>query len=92
VVGSVPAQRPDLGMLTPVSSNGHASSSSAEARRVYSGGEWHEARVVGQDAVRAGLEIGGLAIVEMADTTIVIGDGQHAVVDQYGNVVITRGA
>jgi N-methylhydantoinase A len=92
VVGSVPAQRPDLGMLTPVSSNGHASSSSAEARRVYSGGEWHDARVVGQDAVRAGLEIGGLAIVEMADTTIVIGDGQHAVVDQYGNVVITRGA
>jgi N-methylhydantoinase A len=91
VVASVPVSRPEFGILPATSSNGHAGPSH-ETRRVFSRGEWHEARVLGQDAIGAGLEIDGLAIVEMADTTIVVGDGQHAVVDQYGNVAITRGA
>jgi N-methylhydantoinase A len=92
VVASVSADRPEPGELTTASSNGHGGSPAQTTRQVFSGGEWHEARVLAQDAVRAGLEIEGLAIIEMADTTVVIGDGQHAVVDQYGNVVITRGA
>lgn len=92
VVGSVPAARPELGTVPEASSNGHAAPALEATRRVFSGGEWHEARVLGQDAIRAGLEIDGLAIVEMADTTIVIGDGQRAVVDKYGDIVITRRA
>jgi N-methylhydantoinase A len=59
------------------------------ARRVFSGGEWKEAAVIGHDAVGPGLEFHGLAIVEMPDTTIVVGEGQHAVVDEHGNVVIS---
>jgi N-methylhydantoinase A len=35
-----------------------------------------------------GAEIDGLAIVETRDTTIVIGAGQSAVVDEVGSVII----
>jgi N-methylhydantoinase A len=71
-----------------VSSNGGGPAGGESTRQVFQRGEWHEARVLDQDAIRAGLELDGLAIVEMADTTIVIGSDQHAVVDEYGNVVI----
>jgi N-methylhydantoinase A len=60
----------------------------AGTRRVFSGGEWREARVLGHEAVGPGLDLHGLAIVEMPDTTIVVGPGQHATVDDHGNVVI----
>jgi N-methylhydantoinase A len=83
VVASVPAARPTL---QPLGANGAVARETF--RRVFSGGEWHEARVLGPEAIRAGLELDGMAIVEMADTTIVIGEGQRAVVDEYGNVVI----
>lgn len=92
VVASVPAARPQLGPVAAGSSNGRPVGSGEATRRVFSGGEWHDARVLGQDAIRTGVEIDGLAIVEMPDTTIVIGDGQHGSVDQYGNVVIAGGA
>jgi N-methylhydantoinase A len=88
VVASVPTARPELRPLPAGSANGDAG---ASTRQVFSGGEWHDARIVRQEGVHPGLELDGLAIIEMADTTIVIGAGQHAVVDQYGNVVITRG-
>jgi N-methylhydantoinase A len=88
VVASVPTARPELQPLPAGSSNGLAVSAT---RQVFSGGEWHDAQIIGQESVHPGLELDGLAIIEMADTTIVIGGGQHAAVDQYGNVVITHG-
>jgi N-methylhydantoinase A len=87
VVASVPAAKPELQALP----GGNGRVASETTRRVYAQGEWHDARVLGQDAIHAGLELDGLAIVEMADTTIVIGHGQHAVVDQFGNIVIAGG-
>jgi N-methylhydantoinase A len=53
---------------------------------VFSGGEWRTARVLREAG--AGLELEGLAIVELPDTTIVIGEGQRAAVDDQGNVII----
>jgi len=38
-----------------------------------------------------GDEVSGLAVIEMKDTTIVVGSGQHATVDEIGNVVIRLG-
>jgi N-methylhydantoinase A len=84
VVASVPAAKPELQSL-PADGAGAAQEGT---RPVYAGGEWRDARILGQDAIRPGLELDGLAIIELADTTIVIGEGQHAAVDQYGNVVI----
>ncbi len=55
------------------------------------GGEWHEAAVYDEGALAPGLELDGPAIVEMPDTTIVIGRDQRAGVDEHGNVVITPG-
>jgi N-methylhydantoinase A len=88
VVADVPAQRPALHPLPVVSGGGDPS----PTRPVFAGGDWHDAHIVRQEEVHPGLELDGLAIIEMADTTIVIGAGQHGHVDQYGNVVIARGA
>ncbi|HLI61144.1 MAG TPA: hydantoinase/oxoprolinase family protein [Solirubrobacteraceae bacterium] len=87
VVSTVPTERPRLQPLGGPGANGHHPTST---RRVFQDGEWHEARVVGHRSVEPGLELDGLSIIEMPDTTIVVGRDQSAVVDDYGNVVITR--
>jgi N-methylhydantoinase A len=55
--------------------------------RVYLG-EWYEASVFDESALRAGAVLTGPAVVELPDTNIVIGTGQSASVDGLGNVVI----
>jgi N-methylhydantoinase A len=87
VVSTVENDRPQLQPLGGATSGGHSPTST---RRVFQDGEWHEARVVGDESVRPGLELSGLSIIEMPDTTIVVGRDQSAVVDDFGNVVITR--
>lgn len=86
VVASSPTARP---ALQPVAVNGSVPSTSDTTRQVFQGGEWRDAVVHRQEDLRPGLELEGLAVLEMADTTIVVGPGQHAVIDAYGNVVIT---
>ena len=56
--------------------------------RIYEG-EWIEAQVYGEASVSPGAHYTGPAIIEMADTNIVIGPQQTATVDAHGNVVIT---
>ncbi len=58
------------------------------SRRVFSGGEWRDAAVYRTEHLRDGLRIEGLAIVELRDTTVVIGLGQDAEVDAFGDIVI----
>lgn len=89
VVASVATARPELTPLGGGSSNGDHRSD--RSRRVFHDGDWHDARVLTPDSVRPGLELSGLSIIEMPDTTIVVGPDQAATVDEYGNVVITRG-
>jgi N-methylhydantoinase A len=55
--------------------------------RVYFGG-WSDAAVYDEQALRPGVQVTGPAIFELADTNIVIGAGQSAVVDAHGNVSI----
>ncbi len=86
VVATVPTSRPQLRPMPAASSNGHGGSSQ---RRVFQNGEWHDATVLSHQALHTGLELQGLSIVEMPDTTIVVGGDQKAVVDEYGNVVIS---
>jgi N-methylhydantoinase A len=86
-VSTVATERPRLQPLGAPSANGNRTEST---RRIFQGGEWHDARVVGHELVRPGLELKGLSVIEMPDTTIVIGRDQSAVVDDLGNVVISR--
>jgi N-methylhydantoinase A len=58
-------------------------------RRVYARGSWTEADIFTAEQLFVGATITGLAIVEMPDTTVVVGEGQTATVDQVGSLVIT---
>ena len=85
VVASSPTARPELHPLDAR----RAGAPGAQTREIFQDGEWREAQILGQDAVYPSLAVDGLAIFEMKDTTIIVGAGQGAVVDDYGDVVIT---
>ncbi|MGI5127982.1 hydantoinase/oxoprolinase family protein [Pseudonocardia sp. CA-107938] len=57
-------------------------------RRVFSGGQWRDAQVYRAEHLHDGLRLEGLAIVELRDTTVVIGPEQDAEVDAFGDVII----
>ncbi|HSJ96805.1 MAG TPA: hydantoinase/oxoprolinase family protein [Myxococcota bacterium] len=63
-----------------------------EPRPVYFDGTWIDTAVYDGDALAAGTEIAGPAIVEYADTCAVLPPGASAVVDDTDNLVITVGA
>ena len=65
------------GIMTPTGS-----------RRLYEAGAWHDAAIFDEGAVKAGGTITGPAIVELNDTTIVVGPGQKALVDRFLNIII----
>jgi N-methylhydantoinase A len=77
-VARAPSATPALAAAPP------AEDVSPTERRVFAGGEFKTAAVYREPPG----ELDGLAIVELPDTTIVIGEGQHATVDDHGNVVI----
>ena len=60
------------------------------SQRVYEGGEWHDADVYDEAALTTGAHFDGPAILELPDTTIVVGREQGASVDEHGNVIIER--
>lgn len=64
-------------LMTPVNS-----------RRIYEAGAWHDAAVYDERSVKAGGTIPGPAIVELDDTTMVVGPTQTANVDKYLNIII----
>jgi N-methylhydantoinase A len=81
-----PARARESGRLPGGGSRIRVSLPATWRRQVFSGGGWRTATVVRD--VHPGLELEGLAIVEWPDTTIVIGEGQRARVDDQGNVII----
>ncbi|MFI0815907.1 hydantoinase/oxoprolinase family protein [Streptomyces sp. NPDC021098] len=86
VVAASPVPRAELDTGRP--SQGAATMAEPGTRRVFSGGEWTDAAVYRGDHLHEGLRIEGLAIVELPDTTVVIGAGQEGVVDRLGGIVI----
>lgn len=57
-------------------------------RQVYVRGAWTSAAVYTGDQLHGGAKLDGLSIVEMPDTTIVIGKTQSASIDHLGNLII----
>lgn len=90
LVASSPTIRPELRPIgQPGSVNGAGPAGAVSKREVFHDGAWGEAQIISAAEIAPGLQIYGLAIVEMPDTTIVVGAGQQAVVDDYGNFVIS---
>jgi N-methylhydantoinase A len=59
-----------------------------QKRNIYSHGSWRSATILRPEHLSAGKRIEGLAVVEMPDTTVVIGAGQFAEVDAQSNLTI----
>ncbi|MHB1629869.1 MAG: hydantoinase/oxoprolinase family protein, partial [Bacilli bacterium] len=58
-------------------------------RPVFSEGSWRAARIYDGRTLHPGATMRGLSIIEMPDTTIIIGLNQTATVDVYRNVAIS---
>jgi N-methylhydantoinase A len=69
----------------------------AGSRRVYfeaagpTGGDWHDCRIWRREALLAGNEIAGPAIVEEISATTVLYPGDRARIDDHGSLVVEVG-
>jgi len=83
--------RPERGGVTP------PGDAMLGSRRVYfeetgpTGGDWHECRVWRREALLAGNEIAGPAIVEEISATTVLYPGDRARIDEFGSLVVEVG-
>jgi N-methylhydantoinase A len=89
VVATSPVPRAEF---TTVASPGTSTGRAAGTRPVFHGGRWRDAAVYRGEDLHDGLAIDGLAIVELPDTTVVVGPDQDAVVDGAGDLVIATRA
>lgn len=85
VVAGCDVARPELRNISERAETGPAAPSE---RQVHIQGHWRPACVLLPNHLRVGARIDGIAIIEMPDTTVVIGPGQHATMDDRGNVVL----
>jgi N-methylhydantoinase A len=76
----------DLASLAPTATGPVA----LRAHRKVHVGRWHEAAVYDRLALPVGTRIAGPAILEQPDTTILVDPGLVAVVDRFGNVILSR--
>jgi N-methylhydantoinase A len=83
--------RPEAGAATP------PETALIGARRVYfeaagpTGGAWHECRVWRREALLAGNEIAGPAIVEEVSATTVLYPDDRARIDEFGSLIVEVG-
>lgn len=77
----------DLAMFAPAC-DGSSPAAATTARQVYFRGGWHRTAIYDRGSLTVGVELAGPAIVEQADTTIVLDPGATARVDALGNLVI----
>jgi N-methylhydantoinase A len=57
-------------------------------RQAFFDGAWHETNIYARERLPAGAMFDGPAIVEQADSTVVIDPGTSATVDAHGNILI----
>lgn len=88
VVARSPAAEPTLRTFAPSEDAGAAEGT----RRIFADGAWQEARVLRHETLAPGRTVDGLAVIEMKDTTVVVGAGQTATVDDRGSIVIRLAA
>ena len=57
-------------------------------RSIFENGAWMDAVIYDERAAKPGAEFSGLAVIELDDTTIVVGPNQRARIDGHLNVII----
>lgn len=72
----------------PGKSSSPAASAPARSRQVVFAGQRHDTPVYDREALSAGVEFVGPAIVEQIDSTTMILPDQHARVDRYGQIIL----
>jgi N-methylhydantoinase A len=85
VVGPRPA--PELGAGAPAEA---AEAARVRSRQAWFAGKLHECPVYRREAMAAGLQVPGPAIVEQEDTTVLVEPGFEARVDPRGHLLIGR--
>jgi len=79
----------DLKLLAPAEGSGLSESLNG-SRQVWFDGAWHETSIYERLPIAVGIVIPGPAILEQPDATILIEPDLQGLVDQFGNLVITR--
>jgi N-methylhydantoinase A len=79
----------DLAIFAPA--EGSAAKQPRGIRQVRFGGGWFDTPIYDRAFLHRGVRLAGPAIVEQPDTTVVIDPGATAVVDGFGNLVISAG-
>jgi N-methylhydantoinase A len=89
--GAVIGKRPkfDPAILAP-DSDGDADAARIGARDIFIEGAWHDAAVYDRLALPVGAVVPGPAILEQADTTILIDPDLSGRVDRFGNLIVER--
>ncbi len=80
----------DLNIFSPL--EGKVEDALSGQRPVYFDGAWHETAIYRRDALPVHGRFDGPAIVEQADTTIVVDPGASCTIDAIGNILIDVGA
>lgn len=82
-------RRDRINLASLASKTADASLACKGQRNVWFDGGWHDTYVYDRSNMPIGFSITGPAIVEQQDTTLVLDPGTRAVVDEYGNIVVT---
>ena len=87
---AVIGRRPRFDLATLAPEGGSLDAARRGTRRVHVGGDWCEATIWDRLALPVGATVDGPAILEQADTTVLIEPGLRGTVDRYGNTILER--
>ena len=79
-------EKVDLAVFAP--SGGSMEAAHQGTRRAFFAGEWHDAAIYLREHLPADAVIDGPAIVEQADSTLVLDPGSRATIDHVGNIIV----
>ncbi|UUX49044.1 hydantoinase/oxoprolinase family protein [Nisaea acidiphila] len=79
----------DLALLAPAAGGSDAASRTGE-RKIWFDGQWWDSPIYDRLSLPVGAEVPGPAVLEQADTTIIVDPDLKGTVDSYGNFVIAR--
>ncbi len=87
---AVIGKRPKFDLTTLAPAGGSVAAARKGSRRVHFGDAWHDTAIYDRLALPVGAGIDGPAILEQADTTVLVEPGLTGRVDAFGNTIITR--
>jgi N-methylhydantoinase A len=73
----------------PILAAGAAAEAVARRRTLFAAGDWYDTPVFRRDSLAPGQALAGPAVIEQMDTTSLIFPGDHCVVDDQGNMIVT---